>query len=61
MWTSTMTNRITPKHQIIDHGYKCDKCGSKGDVFDLGILLCGVCYLLKYDPSRVDKVKRKII
>ncbi len=56
-----MTNKMTPKHQIIDHGYRCDKCGSKGDVFDLGILLCGVCYLLKYDPSRVDKVKRKII
>ena len=54
-----MTNRITPKHQIIDHGYKCDKCGSKGDVFDLGILLCAVCYLLKYDPKRVDKLKRQ--
>jgi len=60
-----MTNKMTLKHDkpnhTIDHGYMCDKCGSKGDVFDLGILLCGVCYLLKYDPSRVDKVKRKII
>ena len=53
-----MTNKPTPRH---DHGYMCDKCGSKGDIFDKGILLCGVCYLLKYEPSKVDKVKRKII
>jgi len=39
----------------------CHKCGSRGDVFSLGKLLCAICYLLKYAPERVDKIKRKII
>ncbi len=60
-----MTNKMTPKHDkpnhTIDRGYMCDKCGSRGDVFHLGKLLCAICYLLKYAPERVDKIKRKII
>lgn len=56
---------MTPKHDkpnhTIDRGYMCDKCGSRGDVFHLGKLLCAICYLLKYAPERVDKIKRKII
>jgi len=41
--------------------YSCHKCGSRGDVFSLGKLLCAICYLLEYAPERVDKIKRKII
>jgi len=44
-----------------EHGYMCDKCGSRGDVFSLGRLLCAICYLLDVAPERVDKLKRKII
>ena len=44
-----------------DHGYMCDKCGDRGDVFSLGRLLCAICYLLDVAPERVDKLKRKII
>ena len=39
--------------------YECHKCGSRGDVFDLGKLLCAICYLSKHDPKRVDKLKRQ--
>jgi len=65
MWTSIMTNETTLKHDkpnhTIDRGYSCHKCGSRGDVFSLGKLLCAICYLLEYAPERVDKIKRKII
>jgi hypothetical protein len=44
-----------------EHGYMCDKCGDRGDVFSLGKLLCAICYLLDVAPERVDKLKRKII
>ena len=65
MWILTMTNETTLKHDkpnhTIDRGYSCHKCGSRGDVFSLGKLLCAICYLLEYAPERVDKIKRKII
>ena len=63
MWISTMTNKMTLKHDkpnyTIDHGHLCHKCSSKGDIYDYGYLLCAICYLSKHDPKRVDKLKRQ--
>jgi len=60
-----MTNKMTLKHDksndTNEHGYMCDKCGDRGDVFSLGRLLCAICYLLEFAPERVDKLNRKII
>ena len=59
-----MVEKIAPissKKIALTSSKSCHKCGSRGDVFDLGRLLCAICYLLKYAPERVNKVKRKII
>ena len=59
-----MVEKIAPissKKIASTSSYECHKCGSRGDVFSLGKLLCAICYLLEYAPERVDKVKRKII
>jgi len=59
-----MIEKIAPtssKKIASTSSYSCHKCGSRGDVFSLGKLLCAICYLLEYAPERVDKIKRKII
>ena len=56
-----MTLRHDKSNDTNGHGYMCDKCGDRGDVFSLGRLLCAICYLLEFAPERVDKLKRKII
>jgi hypothetical protein len=56
-----MNTRTLAKRDTNHYGYMCDKCGSRGDVFSLGRLLCAICYLLDVAPERVDKLKRKII
>ena len=56
-----MTLKHDKSNDTNDHGYMCDKCGDRGDVFSLGRLLCAICYMLEVAPERVDKLKRKII
>jgi len=56
-----MNTKTLAKRNTNEHGYMCDKCGDRGDVFSIGRLLCAICYLLDVAPERVDKLKRKII
>lgn len=56
-----MTLKHDKPNYTKEHGYMCDKCGDRGDVFSLGRLLCAICYLVEFAPERVDKLKRKII
>ena len=52
---------ISQKKIARSSSYVCDRCSNKGDVFNGGILLCAICYLLEHAPERVDKLRRKII
>jgi hypothetical protein len=37
---------------------RCVECNDRGDIFDFGYLLCAICYLDKYDPRRLDRLRK---
>jgi hypothetical protein len=53
-----MTNSLTLKKDKSNDTKLCTECNDRGDIFDFGYLLCAICYLDKYDPRRLDRLRK---